>query len=267
MADALVSHLVGRFPGSLLARTADNSANLPKQYLELLMGAYDKRLAKQELDGQWVDLFAGRVYYAFDRELHVSEKAVIDKNLPVYLCCDFNVTPMSWIVTQRRRRGWGESKRLQQEEVLVVGDEIIIDTSSTQEAAAEFLSRGYTVDRTVIYGDAAGHHSTTLSDYAVLSQAGFNDIRAPKSNPIVLDRVASVNAKLKNARSEIGILIHPRCERLIEDLARVGFKAGTRRIDKSNHMLTHASDAVGYLIVRLWPAHKQKRICVNQERY
>jgi len=63
------------------------------------------------------------------------------------------------------------------------------------------------------------------------------------------------------------VLIHPRCSSMIEDLARVGFKPGTRQLDKSNPRLTHASDALGYCIVRLWPAHMQRRVTVRGECY
>ena len=154
-----------------------------------------------------------------------------------------------------------------QPEMLIVGDQIVLNTSSTQEALEEYLSRGYDAGKTVVFGDAAGHHSTTLSDYATLRAAGFSDIRVPRKNPPVLDRVAALNGKLKNTRDQAGVLIHPKCSALIEDLARVGFKPGTRRLDKSNPALTHASDALGYCVVSLWPVHKANKLQIRQESY
>jgi phage terminase large subunit len=250
-----------------VAATADNAANLPAEYLEILLSAYDERLAKQELEGRWIDIHTGRAYYAFDHETHISELATYDKHQPVWLCCDFNVTPMTWLIAQKRRRGFGPCSATFQDEVLVVVDQIVIETSNTEEAAREYLSRGYDPQNTVVFGDAAGHHSTTLSDYAAIRRAGIRDVRVPKANPQVLDRVASVNAKLKNANGELGLLIHPQCSALIEDLTRVGFKPGTRQIDKSNLKLTHASDAIGYCVIANWPAHRPGRLRVRGERY
>ena len=250
-----------------LARTRDNAANLPGEYLDMLQGAYDPRLALQELEGRWVDVYQGRAYYAFDRQVHVSENAKIDRRLPVYLCCDFNVSPMTWLVAQKVRSGSLAEQSGLQPEMLIVGDQIVLNTSSTQEALEEYLSRGYDAGKTVVFGDAAGHHSTTLSDYATLRAAGFSDIRVPRKNPPVLDRVAALNGKLKNTRDQAGVLIHPKCSALIEDLARVGFKPGTRRLDKSNPALTHASDALGYCVVSLWPVHKANKLQIRQESY
>ena len=250
-----------------IARTVDNSKNLPKEYLNVLLSSYDKNMAGQELDGQWVDVFSGRAYYAFERAIHVSNEATFDKNIPIYLCCDFNVSPMTWIIAQKKKGGVSKKGILHQKEVLVVVDQVVINTSSTQEALKEFLSRGYDRNKTVVFGDAAGHHSTTISDYVTLMNGGIRDIRVPKTNPAVLDRVAAVNGKLQNANSELGILINPKCAALIEDLVRVGFKPGTRRLNKTDPKLTHASDALGYCVMRLWPLSRRAKVRVKGESY
>ena len=244
------------------AATVDNAPNLPAEYIEVLRESFDARLSRQELEGRFIDVFTGQAYYAFDRKKNVGD-AVFDPKLPVYLCCDFNATPMSWIIAQKVR-GQGE---VFQDEVLMVVDEIVMDASNTREAADEFRERGYDPERTIVFGDAAGHHNTTVSDYALMEQLGFRDIRVPKANPTVLDRVASVNGKLCNTNGKTGVVISPRCTRLIEDLVQVGFKPGTRRLDKSNGKLTHASDALGYCIHRLWPLQRGVRKTVRSTGY
>ena len=73
------------------SRTTDNLENLSESYVLDLSKQYDDRLARQELDGQFVNLNSGNVYYAFDRNQHV-------KDIPAtsdlyYVGLDFNVHP------------------------------------------------------------------------------------------------------------------------------------------------------------------------------
>jgi hypothetical protein len=58
-----------------------------------------------------------------------------------------------------------------------------------------------------------------------------------------------MNAALCNSHAERRCSVHARCKRLIRDLERVVWKAGTSLIDKDrDRELSHMSDAVGYLI-------------------
>ena len=51
-------------------------------------------------------------------------------------------------------------------------------------------------------------------------------------------------------------LIDPRCKVLIQDLEKVTNKQGTRDIDKSNKLLSHSSDALGYFLEWEFPIIK-----------
>jgi hypothetical protein len=68
-------------------------------------------------------------------------------------------------------------------------------------------------------------------------------------NPRVIDRVASVNAMLWNARGEVGCCIDPSCKELITDLFETSWmKDNQHEIDKQrDRKRTHWSDALGYL--------------------
>ena len=79
---------------------------------------------------------------------------------------------------------------------------------------------------------------------------GFQ-IRMGNKNPLVVNRVNSVNKMLEG-----NMIISPRCQELIQDLEKVTNKQGTREIDKSNKLLTHSSDALGYLTSYLFPINK-----------
>ena len=248
--------------------TLDNWANLPTDYLQALVAGYSREMARQQIMGQWVDVFKGRCYHAFDRDLNVSEVATYNPRLPVILTCDFNVDPMSWLICQKFRgvssaigqKPLGPQSIKLQPETLCVVDEIVIRGSNTPEAIAEFYARGYGDKKkeVEVFGDSYGNHSTAgASDYAVIGQTGIEHFFVPKANPPVIDRIGATNAKMKNAAGEVGVLINPKCKHLIQDLVQVGFKVGTRQIDKSDLARTHTSDAFGYLIQRLWPIQRR----------
>ena len=75
--------------------------------------------------------------------------------------------------------------------------------------------------------------------------------------PLVVDRINAVNCKLMNANGEIGVIIHPRCKKLIEDIEQTRWDEKNRKLDHGNPSRglyrTHWSDAFGYLIHRKWP--------------
>ena len=75
-------------------------------------------------------------------------------------------------------------------------------------------------------------------------------------NPLVINRVNSVNSMLEGNQLEPNIIIDPRCQDLINDLEKVVNKPNTRILDKSNTKLPHSSDALGYLVSYLFPIVK-----------
>lgn len=235
------------------ALTEDN-LHLPENFPEQAKRVYDAKYAAQELYAEWVDVFTGRAYYNFSRKTHELLAAKCDRmydpNRPLLLMCDFNVSPMAWEV--------GQSFRMAEsgEEVTYVFDELYIDTTSTEETAREFLSRwGKHTAGVNIYGDAAGRHrhtSATRTDYQIIEDV-FKAKKLPgvkinvgRSNPLHEERVKDVNARLRDANGVIHLYVSAKCEHLIEDLERVGFKAGTRQLDKSDPLVGHSSDGLGY---------------------
>jgi hypothetical protein len=73
--------------------------------------------------------------------------------------------------------------------------------------------------------------------------------RVPKANPPVRERVALMNARLRNARGEAQLFVDPKCRELIDDLEQVSYQEDSTQIDKDkDRKRTHLSDALGYLI-------------------
>ena len=249
---------------AILARPGENTA-LPADFYERLKGSYDERFYAQEALGEYLNIFAGRTYFAFDRGGNVGQ-VEFDKWHGLFWSLDFNVNPMCAVV------GQVISGRV------VVLEEIILPDSNTREACEEFGSRlekylkalkgdhwGTIPVHVTVYGDAAGDQRKTSAgadptDWAIvrrwLGQQSHNvkyAWRVPSSNPTVKGRVNAVNALLKNADGERRLVIAPQCKELIADFEQVAWKSDPNgntlgAIDKSDPKRTHASDALGYLI-------------------
>jgi len=222
-------------------------------YYESLKETYDPKFYRQEVLGEYINVFADQVYQCFNRAVHVVPQQY-DPGAALMWSLDFNVTPMSSLVVQET------AGRLR-----VIG-EIVMERASTEQACTEFLNRYATHRGKVeVFGDASGNKQQTAggSDYAILAkrltQAGFGSFkkRVPPANPPVLRRVAQVNSVLTNAEGLVRLEIDPSCRELIKDLEQLSFKPNTSVIDKERDPnRSHTSDALGYLICMLYDPSK-----------
>ncbi len=215
-------------------------------YYDRLKASYGDNFYRQEGLGEYLNLQAGQVYYAFERAVHV-EQVEIDANEPLLWSWDFNINPMSSVICQER------------EGRVHVIDEIVLPTSSTPEVCAEFIRRhGGHRAGLKIYGDASGgntHTVTGTSDYDSIREflARKQKLRGvvlvPRSNPAVRSRINAVNAYLRNARGDQRLSVGSKCRELIKDLEQVCYKPDSGQIDKERDShRTHLSDALGYLL-------------------
>ncbi len=242
----------------------ENAANLAAGFYETLAKSYDPLLYKQEALGEFLNVFAGQAYWAFERGQNV-KPLEYDRHLPLWWSLDFNVDPMCSVIGQtlpgRAPALPGEPGRPMEIRVL---DEIVLRTSSTYQAVEEFLGRyaGHPAGL-VIYGDPAGnqrHSAATKSDWALVREMLERDDRgrAMRSQfrllshaPLMKERVQAVNAVLANAAGERLLFVSPKCRELIADLEQVAWKKGSQglQLDKeSDAERTHTSDALGYYI-------------------
>jgi hypothetical protein len=213
-------------------------------FYERLKGSYDENFFRQEVLGDYLNQKGGLVYSAFSRETNLRRMSV-DSGKPVCWAVDFNVDPMSSMVVQMRN---GE---------FFVLDEIVLRRASTEQACEEFERRfGIPRAGVVIFGDASGAAMQTsgFSDYQVIrkffgSRNAKVTYRVPNANPRVRERVAAVNAKLRNVYGDVHLWVDPRCKELIADFEQVAYKEESTEIDKDkDRRRTHLSDALGYLI-------------------
>ena len=218
---------------------------------------YDTKLRMSDLHfrqlygAEWLD-WSSLPAYTFDRSVHVTKDVSEEPSLGLDLSCDFNVDPMCWIIGQHTA-----TEAWELDEIILPGG------ATTQIACQEFLRRfpGGGDRELNVFGDSSGNARGTKSpksDYDIMrtligSRWKGLRLNIPPRNPPVTARLNAVNAMLKDGGGKTHYYIHPRCQKLATDFARVALKPGTRDLDKSNKALTHASDAAGYRLVRLFP--------------
>jgi len=210
----------------------------------------DPRSFRQEWEASF-ETIAGRAYYAFQRATHVQSVA-LQPQVPVAVSFDFNIEPATAVIGQRI----GDEVRVWREVwVAHSGGEA---TRASATAARALLRQAGWHGPIDIYGDPAGtaRKTTGPSDHAVVRevfpQATWH-IRGRA--PHVRDRIAAVNGRLETMDGRAHLVIDPSCIHLIADLEQVTF-AGNGDLDKSNPMLTHISDAMGYWVERQFPARQ-----------
>lgn len=220
-----------------------------------------RSLDAKDYDEQFLAIWqgtSGLVHYSFDDKLNVVEPDACryEPTIPMIVGSDFNVDPMAWVMSQSF-----DGKRL------FVEDEIWMRNTNTPAALNE-LSKRYNEPRPLrdgphqagwmFFGDAsskARKTSATQSDLAhIANDKRFlrSKIFYPQSNPGKHERFSSVNAAFCNALGERRLFISSRCKWLIHDLTTRSYIPGSRDVDDHDD-IGHISDALGYVIHRLWP--------------
>lgn len=223
-----------------------SSPFIPKEELEAAKNDMDPKSYAQEFEASF-ETMSGRVYYAFDRKVHVRPLA-FNPELPILIGQDFNIDPMSSVVCQVQESG----------EVWAI-DEIILPNSNTEELCDELERRYWRhIDDIVIYPDPAGAyrgHQRGESDLDVFRKRGFKKHKYRRKHPPVADRVNAVNRMLKSANGSVRMRIDPRCKKLIEAFEQTLYVPGGREVDKRAGV-EHPADAAGYFIEFQFPTRE-----------
>lgn len=215
---------------SLLMNPMDNLENIDEEYISLLEAMPEKD-RQRFLEGLYLDSSDGQAYYSFDREKHVRETTRQPGTL--FIGMDFNVQPMTAVIGQYI------------DERFYIHDELFLENSDTFKMCNALKRKGYMGD---VIPDSTGRNRKTsgASDFEIIREAGFRILNT--RNPFVTDRVNNVNRLFNDDRT----IINPKCKKLINDLEKVSWK--NNKLDqKTDPMLTHISDCLGYLEYRLEP--------------
>lgn len=232
--------------------------------------SYDKLVNEEAIDftayrlgyemKEEVDDPTKKAYKYFSKELYpegnVTNSLDYDPTMHVWLCADFNRSPMAWALMQVHRTRAGQN-------LYVVFDEIFSKEALTTEQAMLAVEKlnNWGISRVYLAGDntsnqRSGNYGRTGKndwDYVreILDQ---NDI-AYKSkldiqNPRRKVRVDKVNQIILGGRNgERRLLIHERCENVIKDYmySIVDDLSGVK-IDNGDR--GHMSDAIDYGIFK-----------------
>lgn len=237
------------------AKTYDNFF-LPRDFIDNLYAQYSPELVRQYIEAEFVNLTQGKVYYSFNREIHL-KPVEIRKDLPIRLSFDFNVNPMTTSIGQEFTREYCQVKYggAFQNEVIAIWKSLNVRNSHTGKQCEEIktILKGYD-NPLIIYGDASNPRSTTsnITNWQIIKQHFPSaEYRVRGVNPHVMDRFNAVNSKLLNSKKEIGVIINNEgCNELVTDLEQVQWKEGKNEVDKSNADRTHNTDNLGYWIER-----------------
>lgn len=231
-------------PGRKLiqAKTTDNPY-LPDDFVQDLRDNYDPQLIEAYMNGQFVNLTSGTVYSNFDRKLNDCKDKIEGKET-LHIGMDFNVNHMAAVINVIRE---GVPRAVEE----------IVDLEDTP-AMIRAIQQQYEGHSIIIYPDASGGNksskSATQSDLSLLKQAGFR-IKVDSRNPLVKDRVSTVQCALLNANNERRYLINTSaCPVLTESLEQQVWGA-TGEPDKTQG-LDHILDAAGYCVMHLIPIKK-----------
>lgn len=196
----------------------------------------------------------------FDKTVNI-RNINYNKDLDLYLTCDFNVDPMCWEIAHKT------------DEKVFFFDEIAVENTYTRECIKEFIERyqGHN-GNIIVCGDASGDYRNAQSEYtnyAIILMAlreyfGKDKVflKIRDFNPPIINRINAFNERVKSKKGIINIYIDPKCKKLIYNIDNLKFKEGTSKIatptlkeierDPELKYLGHPFDAASYLVEYFW---------------
>lgn len=255
---------------------------ISQKYYDTLRRTYSPMMALQELDAQHVNIFGGKAYYSAGPHNMMRRApwgdAQPNREYPLIVGCDFNFSPApcAWVVGQIGPSQARDGKDYS-EHIHWFGELSEVEIS-TPEMTRRLVSR-WPDFHYKIYGDMSGNVGTTsnagrtdfnqisqeLSDMGCLYTVDAIQFKEEilKRNPFVKDRIECMNSRLKNAMGEVNMTYDPvGCPLLAGDMRMVGWRktANSSRgklDDGGDKLRTHASDAAGYAVYRLFPPRRR----------
>lgn len=238
--------------------TMENVAHLGTEYVDSLRANYTEELQAQELEGQFINTAVGRVYKYFDRVRHTlqgvdAQVLAYERDRPLLISFDFNATPCVAVFAQVR----GNELHVFKEEFLMDAD--LWELTDNITDWVKTVGHNSEIE---IFGDATGASrsaNSKLTSWDIVFNAfknigytvgnyGLLHKRFGASNPLVINRINSVNCLFKQDRCYIDF---EKCPQLVKDLEVINYSGDT--IDKSDLLRSHLSDAFGYMLDTLFP--------------
>ena len=245
--------------------TTLDGERVPEEEVEEAKGDLDDLTFQQEYLASFVN-FEGQAYYDFSDGAHCY-KLEYDKEQPLMICLDFNVSPGVAAIAQEMKLPNGE------EGTGFIGEVYIPRNSNTPAVCRKILEDwGDHEGQIEIFGDSTGGTRGTAqtegTDWdlveSVLRQkwAGRYYLDVP-DNPPERTRLNAVNSRIKTASGDVRLAVDPsRCPNLVKDFEGVQLlEGGSGEIDKKHDKnLTHLTDAAGYYIHARFPILEEGKV-------
>lgn len=235
------------------ARTADNRY-VGAGYAEAMRTVLSEAEAREKLEGIRTAP-TGVVYSRFSRAAHCRPPPRETGAFKLQVWADFNVDPMVWALA------WvGPDSAYVAREVIGRHTDTMAHADYCMRICAEELgvredeARRYGIELVCDASGSARHTSSTYSDVAICTRAGFR-VKHPASNPLVEDRVASVQRVLAEGR----LFVDPaRATYLVRCLETQPYDSAGRPSKDPSLGLDHGADVIGYGVFWSWPAWKPR---------
>jgi len=226
------------------ARTADNPY-LDPGFIENLRATYPANLIEAYLNGEFVNLAQATVFYEFDLQKHSTGVFHPEDGELIMFGADFNIGNSQSCYAVVRPSPAGQTVHIFAEH-----------TCRTTFDLVEHVKRKYPVQLAkgaiTCYPDASGSHastSATESDHDILRNAGIKVV-AERRNPPVSETIAHANLHIHAGR----VLVNPTtCIETVQSLENWGYDESYRPLKGGRNDLSHAGDAVRYLLWQTMP--------------
>ena len=225
--------------------TTAEGGNVPEEEIEAAKRDLDQKTYLQEYEASFQS--SGNViYYAFKPENIRKFEQVVPNQLHVGL--DFNVSKMAAIVAAKYTDG------------LHIFDEIVLNNTNTDEICSAIKEK-YPNKKIFLYADPAGNQRRTSArdntDHLIVKQWGM-ELRAPRSHPLVKDRINAGNRLMCNAEGSRHLFVDPTCRETITAISKQQYKPGTSiPIKDAEHGYDGVNDSWGYMVSYLYPLRKE----------
>jgi len=269
----------------VVVSSSKQNKNLDSSYVQNMAGSMSEEYFKLYGEGILSELRQGKIYKGFTKNNKLSVPVQLDPDKPLYWSFDFNISYQCSVVCQETESPGGT--------ILNVLDEIVLPEAGPEHIAVEFLNRYHTYKGTVyIYGDPAALNRkmgpNDSSQYQIIYNILTNPklanltyepmkveitVKANKKIPVI-ERVDATNLMLTDVDGAHKCFINPHCKYLFASLEGVRWidTAGPTRMDincdknaarspnkRAIHVLTHITDALGYLIYKRHPVIKTNK--------
>lgn len=257
-------------PGSrkvIYASTRENADNLSEIYIPMLEENYDEVMLKAYMEGLPINMNGSMFYYAFTRDGNCDRTIQQVPHETVHITMDFNVGYMTcamWNIVEVPDRPRGPLARYKTHEEVHGFDEIVLNTwdADTQKMCNALKERGYDPDFVdiVIYPDTSGksRKTTGKSDFEILKQNGFRNIKFKPKAPSMKDRRNAMNNMFSKRHLKLNPDTMPETAKDFEGV-EVDLADGTK-IKDTEGKKTHLSDGADYFIDIKFPLSGKKPI-------